>query len=68
MPPLSRVQVEIVKAKPAEHDLPISTWNLARLADFLVGEGMVDNISQGAPIGGPRVSCAGPAARTAGRL
>jgi hypothetical protein len=24
------------KAKPAEYDLPFSTWSLAKLADFLV--------------------------------
>src|SRR4029077_6787966 len=33
------------KAKPAEHDLPFSTWSLAKLADFLVAEGGVDDIS-----------------------
>jgi transposase len=33
------------KSKPAEHDLPFSTWSLARLADFLVAEGVVDDIS-----------------------
>jgi len=36
---------KIAKAKPAEHDLPFSTWSLARLADFLVAEGVVDDIS-----------------------
>jgi len=30
---------KIAKSKPAEHDLPFSTWNLAKLADFLVAEG-----------------------------
>src|SRR5215813_6990350 len=33
------------KSKPAEHDLPFSTWSLAKLADFLVAEGVVDDIS-----------------------
>src|SRR5512142_2506788 len=33
------------KSKPAEHDLPSSTWSLAKLADFLVAEGVVDDIS-----------------------
>jgi transposase len=33
------------KAKPAEYDLPFSTWSLSRLADFLVAEGVVDDIS-----------------------
>jgi hypothetical protein len=33
---------KIAKSKPAEHDLPFSTWSLAKLADFLVAEGVVD--------------------------
>src|SRR6201994_2406517 len=36
---------KIAKAKPAGHDLPFSTWSLAKLADFLVAEGVVDDIS-----------------------
>ncbi|MCX5315547.1 helix-turn-helix domain-containing protein [Streptomyces sp. NBC_00154] len=36
---------KIAKSKPAEHDLPFSTWSLARLADLLVAEGVVDDIS-----------------------
>jgi transposase len=36
---------KLAKSKPAEHDLPFSTWSLARLADFLVAEGVVDDIS-----------------------
>lgn len=36
---------EIVKSRPAEHGLPFSTWSLAKLADFLVAEGVVDDIS-----------------------
>ncbi len=36
---------KIAKSKPAEHGLPFSTWSLARLADFLVAEGVVDDIS-----------------------
>ena len=35
---------KIAKSKPAEHDLPL-TWSLAKLADFLVAEGVVDDIS-----------------------
>jgi transposase len=27
------------KAKPAEYDLPFSTWSLSKVADFLVAEG-----------------------------
>jgi hypothetical protein len=36
---------KIAKAKPAEIDLPFSTCSLAKLADFLVAEGVVDDIS-----------------------
>ncbi|WP_406314522.1 helix-turn-helix domain-containing protein [Streptosporangium sp. NBC_01639] len=36
---------KIAKSKPVEHDLPFSTWSLARLADFLIAEGVVDDIS-----------------------
>jgi hypothetical protein len=36
---------KIAKAKPAEYDLPFSTWSLDGLADFLVAEGVVDDIS-----------------------
>jgi hypothetical protein len=35
----------VVKFKPAEHGLPFSTWSLVKLADFLVAEGVVDDIS-----------------------
>jgi hypothetical protein len=35
----------IAKSKSAEHDLPFSTWSLAKSADFLVAEGVVDDIS-----------------------
>src|ERR1700704_5914911 len=33
------------RSKPAEHDLPFSTWGLSKLAEFLVAEGVVDDIS-----------------------
>lgn len=36
---------KIAKSKPAEQGLPFSTWSLAKLADFLVAEGVVDDIS-----------------------
>ncbi len=36
---------KIAKAKPAGYDLPFSTWSLAKLAEFLVAEGVVDDIS-----------------------
>jgi transposase len=35
----------IAKSRPADHGLPFSTWSLAKLADFLVAEGVVDDIS-----------------------
>jgi transposase len=43
--PQRREVKKIAKAKPAEYDLPFSTWSLAKLADFLVAEGVVDDIS-----------------------
>ena len=36
---------KIAKSKPVEHSLPFSTWSLVKLADFLVAEGVVDDIS-----------------------
>jgi transposase len=36
---------KVAKSKPAEHDLPFSTWSLSKLAEFLVAEGVVDDIS-----------------------
>src|SRR5438874_2052867 len=36
---------KIAKSKPVEHDLPFSTWSLAKLADFLMAAGVVDDIS-----------------------
>jgi len=36
---------KIAKSRPAGHGLPSSTWSLAKLADFLVAEGVVDDIS-----------------------
>jgi transposase len=32
-------------ARPADHELPFSTWSLSKLADFLVAAGVVDDIS-----------------------
>jgi transposase len=43
--PQRREVKKIAKAKPAGYDLPFSTWSLSRLADFLVAEGVVDDIS-----------------------
>ena len=36
---------KIAKSKPAEHGLPFSRWSLAKLAEFLVAEGVVEDIS-----------------------
>lgn len=36
---------KIALARPTDHDLPFSTWSLPKLADFLVAEGVVDDIS-----------------------
>jgi transposase len=43
--PQRREIKKIAKAKPAEYDLPFSTWSLSKLTDFLVAEGVVDDIS-----------------------
>jgi transposase len=32
-------------SRPKDHDLPFSSWSLSKLADFLVAEGVVDDIS-----------------------
>src|SRR5438552_18101231 len=36
---------KIATSRPVDHDLPFSTWSLAKLAEFLVAEGVVDDIS-----------------------
>jgi transposase len=36
---------KLAKSRPAEHGLPFSTWSLSKLAEFLVAEGVVDDIS-----------------------
>lgn len=36
---------KIALARPQDHDLPFSTWSLSKLAEFLVAEGVVDDIS-----------------------
>jgi transposase len=41
-----RQQVKkVALSRPQDHGLPFSTWSLAKLADFLVAEGVVDDIS-----------------------
>lgn len=36
---------KIALARPTDHGLPFSTWSLSKLADYLVAEGVVDDIS-----------------------
>ena len=36
---------KIALARPADHGLPFSTWSLSKLADYLVAQGVVDDIS-----------------------
>jgi transposase len=36
---------KIALSRPTDHGLPFSAWSLAKLADFLVAEGVVDDIS-----------------------
>ena len=36
---------KIAKSKPVEHGLPFSAWSLSKPADFLVADGVVDDIS-----------------------
>ncbi len=41
-----RQQVKrLALSRPADHGLPFSTWSLTKLAEFLVAEGVVDDIS-----------------------
>ena len=43
--PQRREIKKIAKSRPVDHDLPFSTWSLSKLAEFLVAEGVVDDIS-----------------------
>jgi transposase len=36
---------KIALSRPMDHGLPFSTWSLSKLAEFLVAEGVVDDIS-----------------------
>jgi transposase len=36
---------KIARSRPADHDLPFSAWSLSKLAEFLVAEGVVGDIS-----------------------
>jgi transposase len=43
--PQRREIKKIARSKPGEHDLPFSAWSVSKLAEFLVAEGVVDDIS-----------------------
>jgi transposase len=43
--PQRREIKKIARSKPAEYGLPFSAWSLSKLAEFLVAEGVVDDIS-----------------------
>jgi transposase len=43
--PQRREIKKIAKSRPADHELPFSAWSLSKLAEFLVAEGVVDDIS-----------------------
>lgn len=36
---------QIALGRPTDHGLPFSTWSLSKLADYLVAQGVVDDIS-----------------------
>ena len=36
---------KIALSRPVDHELPFSTWSLSKLAEFLVAEGVIDDIS-----------------------
>jgi hypothetical protein len=36
----------VALSRPSDHVLPFSTWSLSKLAEFVVAEGLVDDISQ----------------------
>jgi len=44
LPQRQRIK-QLALSRPQDHDLPFSTWSLAKLAEFLVAEGVVDDIS-----------------------
>jgi transposase len=43
--PQRREVKKIAKSHPGGHGLPFTTWSLSKLAEFLVAEGVVDDIS-----------------------
>jgi transposase len=43
--PQRREIKKVALSRPTDHRLPFSTWSLSKLAEFLVAEGVVDDIS-----------------------
>lgn len=43
--PERRAITKMALSRPQDHDLPFSTWSLSKLADFLVAEGVIEDIS-----------------------
>ena len=43
--PQRRQIKKLALSRPTDHGLPFSTWSLSKLAEFLVAEGVVDDIS-----------------------
>ena len=43
--PQRREIKKMALSRPTDHGLPFSTWSLSKLADFVVSEGVVDDIS-----------------------
>ena len=44
--PDQRAEIKkVALARPGDHGLPFSTWSLSKLADYLVAQGVVDDIS-----------------------
>ena len=43
--PQRQVIKKVALSRPGDHGLPFSTWSLSKLAEFLVAEGVVDDIS-----------------------
>src|SRR3954470_17760498 len=44
--PAQRAEIKkIALSRPTDHGLPFSTWSLSKLADYLVAEGVVEDIS-----------------------
>ena len=43
--PQRRAIKKVALSRPGDHGLPFSTWSLSKLAEFLVAEGVIDDIS-----------------------